>query len=68
MDRDLLVFRSANKGKETIGIVVIIGDVCMYPYTSKYNYSPRGKYSVQTNSIFYNIQTFLKNTLYEEIL
>lgn len=63
MDRDLIVFRSANKGKDTIGLVVIIGDGYMYPYNSRYNHNPFGKYSVQTNSIFYNMQAFLKNPI-----
>lgn len=63
MDKDLLVFRSAHKEKETIGLVVIISEGYMQLYNSGYNYKPIGQYSVQTNSIFYNIQIFLKSTM-----
>ena len=63
MDKDLLVFRSAHKEKETIGLVVIISGGNMQLYNSGYNYKPIGQYSVQTNSIFYNIQIFLKSPM-----
>ena len=66
MDRDLLVFRSANKGKDTIGLVVIISDGQMQCYNSRYNYRPFGQYSVQTNSVFYNTQMFLKSLIHIE--
>ena len=63
MDKDLLVFRSAHKERETIGMVVIISDGYMHCYNSGYNYHPSGQYSVQTDSIFYNIQIFLKSPI-----
>ena len=63
MDKDLLVFRSAHKEKETIGMVVIISDGYMQCYNSGYTYHPTGQYSVQTDSIFYNIQIFLKSPI-----
>ena len=63
MDRDLLVFRSAHKGKDTVGLVVIISEGYMQLYNSGYKYYPIGQYSVQTNSIFYNTQMFLKSPI-----
>ena len=63
MDKDLMVFRSAHKEKETIGMVVIISEGHMQCYNSRYNYRPFGQYSVQTDSIFYNTQIFLKSTV-----
>lgn len=63
MDRDLIVFRSAHKEKDTIGLVVIISWGHMQVYNSGYNYHPIGQYSVQTDCIFYNTQMFLKNTM-----
>lgn len=63
MDKDLLVFRSAHKEKDTIGMVVIISEGYMQVHNSGYNYHPIGQYSVQTNSIFYNTQIFLKSPI-----
>ena len=63
MDRDLIVFRSAHKEKDTIGLVVIISEGHMQVYNSGYNYQPIGQYSVQIDSIFYNTQIFLKSTV-----
>lgn len=63
MDKDLLIFRSAHKEKDTVGLVFTIGEGYMPSYNSGYNYHPIGQYSVQTNSIFYNILTLLKNPL-----
>ena len=47
MDKDLLVFRSAHKEKDTIGMVVIISEGYMQVHNSGYNYHPTGQYSVQ---------------------
>ena len=63
MGRDLLVFRTAHKNKDTFGLMVIISWGFMQVYNSKYNYHPIGQYSVQTNSIFYSIQEFLKSPI-----
>ena len=63
MNRDLLVFRTAHKEKDTVGWVAIISGGYMQVYNSKYNYQPHGQYSVQTDSIFYNTQIFLKSTI-----
>lgn len=63
MGKDLLVFRSAHKEKETIGLMFTISNGYMQLYNSGYNYHPIGQYSVQINSIFYNTQIFLRNPL-----
>lgn len=71
MVKDLLVFRSAHKEKDTAGLVVTdtvglvftIGDGYMTLYNYGYNYHPIGQYSVQTDSIFYNTQIFLKSPM-----
>lgn len=63
MNRYLIVFRSAHKEKDTIGLAVIISGGYMQVYNSKYNYQPIGQYSVQTDNIFYNTQIFLKGPI-----
>lgn len=63
MGKDLLIFRSAHKEKDTVGLVFTIGEGYMPLYNSGYNYHPIGQYSVQTNSIFYNIQILLKSSI-----
>lgn len=63
MVKDLLVFRSAHKEKDTVGLVFTIGDSYMTLYNAGYNYYPIGQYSVQTDSIFYNIRIFLKSPM-----
>jgi hypothetical protein len=63
MVKDLLVFRSAHKEKDTVGLVFTIGDGYMTLYNYGYNYHPIGQYSVQTDSIFYDIQIFLKSLI-----
>lgn len=63
MEKDLLIFRSAHKEKDTVGLIVIISEGPMQVYNSGYKYHPIGQYSVQTDSIFYNTQIFLKSPI-----